>query len=134
MHRLGVYRIRLPKNYICKPPRYTTLVWRETEGDGEGDITRLVAKDADTSDSICQRTYIGRTTLKESVNHPLTVGLSRGVLKDWTFRNTSTRKHSGSHPNQSAIHRPSHLLKWQEHDTGKTYATTYTNFICPRPL
>ena len=56
MHRLGVYRIRLPKNYICKPPRYTTLVWRETEGDGEGDITRLVAKDADTSDSICQRT------------------------------------------------------------------------------
>ena len=38
MHRLGVYRIRLPKNYICKPPRYTTLVWRETEGDG--DITR----------------------------------------------------------------------------------------------
>ena len=51
MHRLGVYRIRLPKNYICKPPRYTTLVWRETEGDGEGDgdITRLVPKDADTS-------------------------------------------------------------------------------------
>ena len=30
-------------------------MWRETEGDGEGDITRLVAKDADTSDSICQR-------------------------------------------------------------------------------
>ena len=29
-------------------------------------------KDADTSDSICQRTYIGRTTLKEPVNHPLT--------------------------------------------------------------
>ena len=39
------------KNYICKPPRYTTLVWRETEGDGDGDITRLVPKDADTSDT-----------------------------------------------------------------------------------
>ena len=58
MQRVGVYRIRLPKNYICKPQRYTTLVWRETEGegDGDGDITRLVPKDADTSDSICQRT------------------------------------------------------------------------------
>ena len=61
MHRLRVYLIRLPKNYICKPPRYTTLVWRETEGDGDGDgdgdITRLVPKDADTSDSICQRIF-----------------------------------------------------------------------------
>ena len=33
-------------------------MWRETEGDGEGDITRLVAKDADTSDSICLRILI----------------------------------------------------------------------------
>ena len=80
MHRLGVYRIRLPKNYICKPPRYRTLVWRVTDGDGDGH-------------SICLRTLIhqtqglsadviGRTTLKESVNHPLTVRLNLGVLKD----------------------------------------------------
>ena len=75
MKRLGVYWIRLQKNKSSKPPRSRSLRWAVTEGDGDGDVNghTICLKDADTSDSICQRTYIGRTTLKESVNHPLTV-------------------------------------------------------------
>ena len=42
------------KKLHLQTPQIYDLVWRETEGDG--DITRLVPKDADTSDSICQRT------------------------------------------------------------------------------
>ena len=112
MHRLGVYRIRLQKKKY-KPPRSRSLRWAVTEGDGH--VTRFVSRTLINQTYVCQRTYIGRTTLKESVNHPLTVGLSRGVLKDWTFHHTSTRKHSSSHPNQSAIHRPSQLLKGAVH-------------------
>ena len=75
MKRLGAYPNRLKKNKISKPSRYRSLRWAVIEGDGEGegDGHTICLKDADTSDSICQRTYIGRTTLKESVNHPLTV-------------------------------------------------------------
>ena len=57
VYRLAVYRIILQKNKKYKPPRSMTLWWRETEGEGDGDG---------------HTTYIGRTTLKESVNHPLT--------------------------------------------------------------
>ena len=55
-------------------------------------VTRLVPKDADTSDSICQRTYIGRTTLKEPVNHPLTEIVGLGVQKAALLRIMETLK------------------------------------------
>ena len=75
MKRLSAYPIRLQNNKISKPSRYRSLRWAVIEGDGDGDVNghTICLKDADTSDSICQRTYIGRTTLKESANHPLTV-------------------------------------------------------------
>ena len=75
VYRLGVYRIKLSKNEFSATLVSRRYRWRVTEGDGEGDITRFCLKDADTSDSICQRTYIGRTTLKESVDHLLTARL-----------------------------------------------------------
>ena len=53
-------------------------MWRETggDGDGDGDGHKICFKDADTSDSM---SVSGRNRT-ESVNHPLTVKLSLGVL------------------------------------------------------
>ena len=90
MHRLGVYRIRLPKNKISKSSAYMTLVWRETDGDSDGHT--ICFKDADTSDSMSVSGRHRTDSLKESVNHPLTVKLSLGVLKVWIAHQTNTRK------------------------------------------
>ena len=88
MKRLGAYPNRLKKNKISKPSRYRSLRWAVIEGDGDGHTICL--KDADTSDSICQRIclrmLINQTqglsadlhrtdSLKEPVNHPRTVRL-----------------------------------------------------------
>ena len=78
MHRLSIYRIELSKNEFSTTLVSMTLRWRVTDGEieGEGRITRFVSRTLINQSKDCQRTYIGRTTLKESVNHPLTVRVS----------------------------------------------------------
>ena len=76
MHRLGVYRIRPSKQFFSMTTGSRSLRWAVTEIDGEGDeegrFTRFVSRTLINQSYDCQR-IIGRTTLKESVNHPLTV-------------------------------------------------------------
>ena len=77
MHRLGVYRIRPSKQIFSRTPGSRSLRWAVTEGvidgDGEGRYHSICFKDADKSVLRLSADVIGRTTLKESVNHPLTV-------------------------------------------------------------
>ena len=71
MHRLGVYRIRLQKKKNTNPPDLGAYGGREKKGIFVP-VTRFVSRTLINQTYVCQRTYIGRTTLKESVNHPLT--------------------------------------------------------------
>ena len=77
MHRLGVYRIRPSKQIFSRTPGSRSLRCAVTEGvgegDGEGRYHSICFKDADKSVLRLSADVIGRTTLKESVNHPLTV-------------------------------------------------------------
>ena len=56
-------------------------MWRETDGDGDGDGHMICFKEANTSDSMSVNGRHRTDSLKESVNHPLTVKLTLGVLK-----------------------------------------------------
>ena len=81
MQWFRVYRSRLQNQNFSKPSRYRNLRWGGcvTEGDGDGDgvgdgdghsiyLRTLINQTQGLSADV-----IGRTTLKESVNHPLTV-------------------------------------------------------------
>ena len=59
MHRLGVYRIRLPKQIFLRTPGSRSLRCAVTEGggDGEGRFTRFVSRTLINQSYDCQRIY-----------------------------------------------------------------------------
>ena len=70
MKHWEVYPIKPQNQNFCTSVESGSLRWAVTdgEGDGDGDGHTICLKDADTSDLRLSADYIGRTTLKESVN------------------------------------------------------------------
>ena len=79
MHRLGVYRIRLQKKQKYKPPRSRSLRWAVTEGDGR--YHSICFKDADTSDSICQRILVDLAKITNVPQYFAHISLEKSTMK-----------------------------------------------------